>query len=225
MSFIVSRKPRLPIFQEALEIDDWKGLKILDYGGNMGNILQYGIDADQIDPADYTCIDVDKQALAYGRECFPEATWIHYDRFNEVYNTDGKEYLKFPFEDSTFDIACAYSVHSHASYEAFKFDLLELKRVSNVVATSFVDIRFIDILRHKRQKEYEKVALEWRRPFPLETYRYYVNGTEIYYTKDEIPKCDYLITCYNRVWLKNEHPEITIVAPFNSHHQAMLVLK
>lgn len=224
MSYIVSRKPRLNIFQAALGIEDWRGAKILDYGGNMGNILQDGIEAKQINPADYTCIDVDKKALTYGQECFPEATWIHYDRFNEVYNVNGKEYLKFPFGDKTFDIACAYSLHSHCSYEAFTFDLQELKRVSYTVATSIVEFNFIETLRHKRSETYEKLALEWRKPWPLESYRYYVNGNEIYYEKDDIPNCDYLITCYNRKWLKDKHPDITITEPFTKGHQTILVL-
>src|SRR5205085_9121074 len=70
-------------FDEQLDRPDWRGKRVLDFGGNKGNLLR--------DPSctirheDYYCLDVIAEAIAEGRESFPAAHFIHYDRYNRSF--------------------------------------------------------------------------------------------------------------------------------------------
>lgn len=80
--------------------------KILDFGSNTGNFLKSS-------PLqlDYTGIDVDKEAVVEGNKQFPNSSWIHYNRYNCVYNQDGDNSL--PNLKSKFDLIVSYSVFTH----------------------------------------------------------------------------------------------------------------
>ena len=224
-SFKFPRIERLNVFKKATGIDNWQGLKVLDYGGNAGNLLRDGLKTGEIVQSDYTCLDVDKPVLAECREEFPEANWVDYDRYNPVYNSKGWKDLPLPFEDDSFDIVCAYSLHSHTSYEDLVFDLEEMQRVGKVVATSVVDLEFLKIVKMKREYDYgDKLHPLWHNPLPLDTYRYYVNGE--FAGNPTLPEwCQFLITAYNLDWLKQEHPEIQIKPAHSDFHQPMIVTR
>lgn len=225
MNLIFPRKERLSLFQEATGIESWSGLKILDYGGNAGNVLRDGLETGEIVESDYTCLDVDFSAIDKGREDFPEATWIYYNRHNQVYSRTGDKFTKFPFEDNSFDILCAYSVHSHCSYEDFVFDLKEMKRVAKVVVTSVVDAAVIKSMGNKRKKDYGEVHPLWDDPILAMGYRYFINGDTVTYSQDLIPeRCDFLLTQYNLDWLKEQHPEMKIVPAHSRFYQPMVVI-
>ena len=226
MSFLVSRTGRLHLFEKATQLENFSGMKILDYGGNIGNLLLDGIENKTIEPENYTCIDVDLPALKEGENRNPTAQWVHYDRYNQVYNTKGIKKLPLPFEDNTFDIACAHSVHSHCSYEDFLFDISELRRVAKIVVTSYIDTTFLGILKMKRKRDFGKIHPAWDNPLPLESYRYYVDAEQIEYDEESIPDgCNFLITCYNNEWLKETHPEFEL-SPANSiFNQPMIVIR
>src|SRR5215510_4303474 len=67
-------------FDQQLDHLDWSGKLVLDFGGNIGNLLlDHGC---RIRPGDYYCIDVVAEALEAGRTLFPQAHWIHYNRYN-----------------------------------------------------------------------------------------------------------------------------------------------
>jgi len=87
--------------------------KILDFGSNWGNYINSSNLL--IDQKNYTALDVDKEALEVGKYIFPRATWIHYNRYNPVYNPTGDN--QFPKFDHTFDVVVSYSVFSHMSIE------------------------------------------------------------------------------------------------------------
>lgn len=223
MSHRFPRQARLKIFKEATGVEDWTNLKVLDYGGNAGNLLRDGLETGEILPSNYTCLDVDEPVLKECREEYPGAKWVHYNRKNPVYNRDGEKDIPFPFEDNTFDIVCAYSVHSHTSYEDLVFDLKEMLRVGKVVATSLVDIEFLKTIKMKRQFDYgESLHPLWENPLPLDKYRYYVNGE--FAGNPTLPQfCDFLITLYDLEWLAKEHPEIYVNPAHSSFHQPIIV--
>ena len=225
LSFKFPRTARLDIFKQATSIDNWSGLKILDYGGNAGNLLRDGLRTGEIVQSDYTCLDVDKLVLAECRKELPEANWVDYDRYNPVYNSKGVKKLPLPFEDNSFDIVCAYSLHSHTSYEDLIFDLEEMKRVGGVVATSIVDLEFLKVVKKKREFDYgDKLHPLWHNPLPLDEYRYYVNGE--FAGNPTLPEwCNFLITVYNLDWLKKENPDIQIKPAQNEFHQPMIVIR
>jgi len=223
LSFRFARYQRLDIFKKATGVDNWKGLKVLDYGGNAGNLLRDGLETGEIVQSDYTCLDVDKLVLDEVRQELPEANWVEYDRYSPVYNPNGQKNIPFPFEDNSFDIVCAYSVHSHSSYEDLLFDLKEMSRVGKVVATSVVDVEFLNIVKMKREFDYgDTLHPLWHNPLPLDTYRYYVNGE--FAGNPTLPKfCDFLITAYNLDWLQ-EQVNMKVIPAYSNFHQPILIL-
>ena len=115
---------------------DLKTSTILDYGGNRGNLLHF---EDEILQANYTCIDVDTEAIASGKKEFPAGTWIHYDRYNWAYNHSGTN-VDFPELDMMYDYSFAYSVCSHCDFTEFLFIIKGLMAVTlKTVAISFLD--------------------------------------------------------------------------------------
>src|SRR5215813_10312881 len=71
---------RFDYFNQQLDYPDWSDQTVLDFGGNVGVLLQAagGI----IRPENYYCIDVLEEALAEGGRNFPRAHWIHFNRYN-----------------------------------------------------------------------------------------------------------------------------------------------
>lgn len=114
MSYVHNLYPRWTYFDIQLEHPDWNDLRVLDFGGNWGNVLR-----DQnstINPSSYTCLDVSESAIQAGRRDFPEARWVHYDRWNFAYNRTGQKDLPIP-DLGQFDLILAFSVFTHTSVE------------------------------------------------------------------------------------------------------------
>ena len=101
-STLFPRQPRQAFFDVMLSHPFWEELKISDIGGNCGNFLQDGIANGTVLPENYYCLDVDKSAIDYGVENFPQANWHHHNAFNHMYNPNGEEELIFPFEKHVF---------------------------------------------------------------------------------------------------------------------------
>ncbi len=74
-------------FDQQLGHPDWTAKAVLDFGGNQGNLL---VDSNgRICPQDYYCVDVIREAIDEGRKQFPEAHWVHYNRYNCSFNPEG----------------------------------------------------------------------------------------------------------------------------------------
>ena len=101
---IFPRSPRLEFFNVMLGKPNWETSKVLDIGGNRGNLLEDGIQKNKIIPKNYYCLDVDKEAIEYGRHNFSDANWHHHSAFNHMYNVAGFESVSFPYQDNTFDL-------------------------------------------------------------------------------------------------------------------------
>ena len=143
MSFISSRFGQFTYFDLQLDKPTWKGRRILDFGGNVGNILKDP--SSTIDHDRYWCIDVSKDAIQRGKEIYPEAHWVFYDRYNFAFNPSGIKGLKVPDTGQEFDCILAYSVFSHVS----KSEMVELvgqleQRLgeNGVLAFTFIDPHF-----------------------------------------------------------------------------------
>jgi SAM-dependent methyltransferase len=129
-------------FDVQLDHPDWRDKRVLDFGGNKGNLL--------LDPActirheNYYCLDVIREAIDEGRKTFPQAHWFHYDRYNPSFNPDGTIVLPVPDMGVEFDVILAYSVFTHTAWEETK-DLIEQLRarlaLGGVLAFTFIDPR------------------------------------------------------------------------------------
>lgn len=111
MSFISSRFGQFAYFDAQLGKPVWQGKRVLDFGGNVGNMLKDP--RSTIDHQTYCCIDVSKDAIEEGKRRYPDAHWIFYDRYNFAFNPTGTEGLALPYPGQQFDYVLAYSVFSH----------------------------------------------------------------------------------------------------------------
>lgn len=120
-TFISNRTGQFAYFNQQLGEPDWAGKRVLDFGGNAGNIL---LDpACRIEPSNYWCIDVSRDSIPYGRKRHPQGNFIFYDRYNFEYNPTGEVGLPIPDLGVRFDIIVAWSVITHVS-KAEMFDLI-----------------------------------------------------------------------------------------------------
>jgi SAM-dependent methyltransferase len=109
-----------PYFDHQLGHPDWPVKKVLDFGGNCGNIL---LDPDcRIEPGNYWSIDVSRDGIGVGRRRHPKAHFILYDRYNFAFNPTGKPGLPIPDPGVRFDYIIGHSVITHVS----KAETLEL---------------------------------------------------------------------------------------------------
>ena len=127
-------------FNEQLDHPDWRGKKVFDFGGNKGNLLRDP--SCSIRQQDYYCLDVLREAIEIGREDFPEAHWIHYDRYNRSFNPEGVIDLPVPDPGVRFDFVLAYSVFTHTTLEEMKDLVSQLERFlapGGTLAFTFID--------------------------------------------------------------------------------------
>ena len=104
---------RYPMFENIFgEVGD---SKVLDYGGNTANLLFFS--EGKIKEENYTCIDLDKEALGIGKEDFPNAEFLKFNRYNWAYNHDGDYHADYPIlRNESVDYIFSYSVFSHSDF-------------------------------------------------------------------------------------------------------------
>ncbi len=140
MAFLSSKTGQFTYFSLQLGETNWHGKNVLDFGGNVGNMLR---DPDcTIDDERYWCIDVVEESIASGKETFPNSHWIFYDRYCFFFNPQGVRNLKLPPIEEKFDYIVAYSVFTNTS-RTDMFDLvsqLEDKlNAGGALAFTFID--------------------------------------------------------------------------------------
>jgi len=229
---IFPRSPRLEFFDVMLGKPDWTTSKVLDIGGNRGNLLEDGIQKNKIIPENYYCLDVDKEAIEYGRHNFAGANWHHHSAFNHMYNVAGMEGVSFPYQDNTFDLVVAYSVYSHTTFEQLCFDLKEIQRVckpGGKVALTIIDKESSEYFAKKRISDYPgkkclthtDILLE-----PILDFKYFVDNDLLVDRLYNTESVNHLVTIYNTDWLIehfNDQLNLTLKYPLAGHVQKTLV--
>ena len=112
MSFITSNDGQFVYFDTQLQSPNWKGKSVLDFGGNIGNVLHHP--RSTIDRDKYCCVDVSVDAIVAGKRAAPEAHFVFYDRYNFEYNPGGIRNLAIPTNGNRFDFVLALSVFTHS---------------------------------------------------------------------------------------------------------------
>ncbi|MGH3329231.1 MAG: class I SAM-dependent methyltransferase [Streptomycetales bacterium] len=119
-TWISTRTGQFSFFDAQLAHPDWSGKRVLDFGGNVGNLL---LDSEgHIQQKNYWSIDVSQDAIPEGQRRHPDAHFIFYDRYNFEYNPFGKPGAPIPEDDTRFDVIVAWSVFTHTS----QAEMLEL---------------------------------------------------------------------------------------------------
>jgi SAM-dependent methyltransferase len=155
---ISNKRGQFDYFDQQLSKPNWRELTILDFGGNVGNLLD---DAGPwIDPERYWCIDVVAGAIEIGRQKHPRAHWVHYNRYNCCFNPDGVPSLNLPVLNRTFDYILAYSVFTHVIPSEMQELIADLS--SRVNPGGRLAFTFIDPLYHSWPSHSGTNNFRWR---------------------------------------------------------------
>jgi len=120
MGFLSSKRGQFTYFSLQLNEESWRGKNVLDFGGNIGNMLREPNCT--IDHERYWCLDVVEESIEKGKEAFPQSHWIFYHRYSFFFNPQGVELLELPRLEEKFDYIVAYSVFTNTS----RTDMLDL---------------------------------------------------------------------------------------------------
>jgi len=228
-------------FDKQLGHPDWAAKEVLDFGGNQGNFL---VDSNnRIRPQDYYCVDVVNEAIEEGRRQFPQAHWVHYDRYNCSFNPEGTKDTPIPELGVEFDFIVAYSVFTHISREEthdLVGQLRALLKPGGTLAFTFIDPHHVSW-----PATYSGNNLRWRLESAHGTETSFdvtgllekgrgaawcalVDGTELYVESDGIDRLRQLMTYhvfYTAEFLQQEFPGANILAPVNGEMQACCLLR
>ena len=213
-------------FDAQLDHPNWSGKRVLDFGGNKGNLL--------LDPActirheNYYCLDIIRDAIEEGRKTFPQANWYHYDRYNCSFNPDGVVDQQVPAWGVEFDFILAYSVFTHTTWEETK-DLVEQLRgrlaPGGRLAFTFIDPHWGSNLRWRLEKRNTADRVEALLAESRDAdWSSLVNGTELYVNSsgawDQVAEnCITYNVYYTENFLRSQFPGAQIKKPVNGEMQ------
>jgi SAM-dependent methyltransferase len=165
MSHISRRLGQFTYFDLQLGGPEWRGKKVLDFGGNVGNILRDPCSA--IDQNLYWCLDVSPDAIKKGEEIYPEAHWVFYDRYSFAFNPGGTPDLEIPDLGQSFDFIVAFSVFTHMSPREMIELVARLESLladGGTLAFTFLNPHYNPAARQDdaRPAAFDGVSLRWR---------------------------------------------------------------
>jgi SAM-dependent methyltransferase len=130
---------------------------VLDYGSNYGRFLESS--NNMFPQENYTGVDVDIEALESGKNQFPNARFIHYDKYNVMYNRSGQKNI-WPDLNDQFDNIISYSVLTHTTIDdtldtiKWLYDRLKPGKKMFLTWLENKNKRAIDFFRSKRIKTF-----------------------------------------------------------------------
>jgi hypothetical protein len=163
-TWISSRTGQFAYFDRQLGHPGWAGKRVLDFGGNVGNIL---LDPNcEIEHDKYWSIDVSRDSIAEGGRRHPRANFVFYDRYNFEYNPTGTPGLPIPDLGVRFDFVVGWSIFTHVSKaETLEFtdQLVNVLTDDGQAAFSFLDPTFTPPPGWARENESPGMSnLRWR---------------------------------------------------------------
>ena len=230
-------------FNRQLDYPDWGGQAVLDFGGNVGNLLR-----DQgctIRPENYYCLDVIREAVEEGRRRRPEAHWVHYNRYNCSFNPDGIHGLPIPEMGVEFGMILAFSVFTHTTREEMHELVGQLR--AQLAPGGSLAFTFIDPHFESRPETYAGNNLKWRVEKAREEnpsinindlleqsrgaeWCALVDGSELYVNGsgvwgDDTQTCMTYNVFYTAEFLQREFPRATIRPPVNGEMHHCCIIK
>ena len=217
-------------FDEQLDHPDWRNKSVFDFGGNKGNLLRDASCA--IREEDYYCLDVLREAIEEGREAFPAAHWVHYDRYNRSFNPEGKRDLPVPDLKVRFDFILAYSVFTHTTLEETKDLVTQLEKFlapGGTLAFTFIDPHWRANLRWRLERnnvEVDRLVGDVARA----DWCSLINGTELYINSNgpwtiDPQHCATYNVYYTENFMRRQFPRADIRPPVNGEMQHCAILR
>ena len=245
MAFLSTKTGQFTYFSQQLGEPDWHGRNVLDFGGNIGNILR---DPNcTIDDERYWCIDVVRESIERGKEEFPKSHWIFYDRYSFFFNPQGAKQLELPRMDVMFDYILAYSVFTNTS----RTDMLDLVRQleGRLASGGALAFTFIDPEYHSWPGRDPRNNLVWR--LEREIYLGNTSGVDVHGLAERAKGAEWFVlvngedlyleteqtkhyeleeqrtyhTFYTVNYMKQLFPKATILPPANDEMQHCCVIR
>ena len=242
--FLSSKSGQFSYFSKQLYQRTWRGKYVLDFGGNIGNLLRDP--KSTIEEQRYWCLDVVKEALERGQLAYPKAHWIFYNRYSFAFNADGIPGLPIPRLDRKFDFIVAYSVFTNTKPSEM-LDLVQQLKASllddGILAFTFIDpnhwadgdyygSNFQWRLEQERRRgligEEEKYAMLRRAQFA--EWFMLVNGRHLYVESEatqnhsaEEPRTCHVF--HTEDYMRERFPDAPILPPVNHEMQHCCILR
>ena len=249
MAWVSKKTGQFTYFSLQVGEPVWHGKKVLDFGGNIGNLLRDPNST--IAPENYWCLDVDKEALERGRAFYPQSHWVFYNRYCFFFNPYGIPDLTLPVMDQSFDYIVAYSVFTNTT----QTDMLQLVNQlegllapGGTFAFTFIDPNHLSwpgryhgnnfVWRLEREEE---LAVERGARLDLDVpeltsrarpadWFMLVNSGDLYIETETIRpyEPDAQRTChafYTEKYMKTLFPQAAILAPVNDEMQHCCVIR
>ena len=245
MPFFSNKQWQFTYFSQQVGEASWSGKNVLDFGGNIGNILRDPNST--IDEERYWCLDVARESIERGRTSFPKAHWIFYNRYCFFFNPRGVPHLPIPELNRRFDYIVAFSVFTNTP----RTDMLELvdqleDRLSmdGVLAFTFIEPNYFSWPMHyhgnnfqwRLEQEVERGDLSLAESLVLlksvHRARWFmlVNGNDLYVETEEMrpieperQKSCYVF--YSENYMKMLFPHATILPPVKDEMQHCCVIR
>lgn len=249
MGFFSTKMGQFSYFSLQVGESVWRGKKVLDFGGNIGNILRDPNST--IEQEDYWCIDVVKDSIERGRAFYPKSHWVFYNRYCFFFNPHGIPNLTLPDLGGSFDYIVAYSVFSNTTQTDMRQLVNHLEGLlahNGALAFTFIDPHyfswpgeyhgnnFLWRLEREKQLEQEKGHIL---DIDMETltkraqhasWCVLVNGEDLYIETEDIrpyeperQRTHHVF--YSEVFMKTLFPHATILPPVNNEMQHCCVIR
>jgi hypothetical protein len=244
VAFISKKTGQFTYFSMQLGDSDWSRKNVLDFGGNIGNMLRDPNST--IDERRYWCLDVNSDAIDAGRASHPNAHWHFYNRNCFFFNPVGIPRLKVPRISQKFDFIVAYSVFTNMPRSDMLEIVPDLQRMlhpAGVVAFTFIDPHYRSwpddyhgdnlLWRLERERSlHPDVELDIERlTRSARDARWFilVNGTDLYIECDDLPfyRADQQRTChvfYTEEYMKTLFPDARVLPPVNGEMQHCCII-
>jgi len=246
----VSRKMgQFTYFSQQVGESIWRGKKVLDFGGNIGNLLKDP--NSNIAPEDYWCIDVDRDALDRGQAVYPKSHWVFYDRYCFFFNPHGVPNLTLPQVDQSFDYIVAYSVFTNTTQTDMVQLVEQLERLlapNGTFAFTFIDPNYFswpgqyrgNNFQWRLEREEELAGerggtLNLNKPELMQraqraNWLMLVNSNDLYIETEAIQpyEPEQQRTChafYTEEYMKNLFPHAAVLAPVNDEMQHCCLIR
>ena len=243
MAFISGKMRQFTYFSLQFGERDWHGKDVLDFGGNIGNILRDPNST--IDEERYWCIDVGKEAVEMGRRSYPKSHWLSYNRYCFFFNPHGVPHLPLPDVEQAFDYIVAYSVFTNT----LRTDMIELVdalqgllKQDGALAFTFLDphyypwpkaFRGTNLQRRIKRDRGPDSAIDIRaltNKAKRANWCILVNGDDLYidnediktYEPDQQRSC---IAFYSVRYMKTLYPHAAILSPVNEERQHCCIIR